>query len=82
MLQAGIECPGPDLHDPLNMLQPYTCRILQTLITSGHTLKTSIPVEDVDPILKLLRGVSHPEMHLGVAIHSEKHPEQGSIYIV
>ncbi len=35
------------------------------------TLKTGIPAEDVDPILKLLRGVSRPEIQLGVAIHSE-----------
>ena len=39
----------------------------------GHTctLKTGISVEDVDPILKLLQGVSRPETQLGVAIHSE-----------
>ena len=36
-----------------------------------YTLKTAIPIEDVDPILKLLRGVSCPEIQLGVAIHSE-----------
>ncbi len=34
-----------------------------------YTLKTGIPTEDVDPILKLLRGVSRPETQLGVAIH-------------
>ncbi len=31
------------------------------------TLKTGIPIEDVDPILKLLRGVSHPEIQLGIS---------------
>ena len=40
-------------------------------ISNGYTVKTGIPVEDVDPILKLLRGVPHPEIQLRVAIHSE-----------
>ncbi len=36
-----------------------------------HTLKTGIPVEEGDCILKLLRRVSCPEIQLGVAFHSE-----------
>ncbi len=35
------------------------------------TLKTGIPVEEGDCILKLLRRVSHPEIQSGVAFHSE-----------
>ncbi len=31
-----------------------------------YTLKTGTLVEDGDPILKLLRGVSHPKVQLGV----------------
>ena len=34
----------------------------------SYTLKTGTAVEDEDPILKLLRGVSHPEIQLGVGI--------------
>ncbi len=36
-----------------------------------RTLKTGTPVEDADPILKLLRRLSRPEIQLGVGIHSE-----------
>ena len=36
-----------------------------------YTLKTGIPVEEGDFILKLLRRVSRPETQLGVGIHSE-----------
>ncbi len=36
-----------------------------------YTLKTYIPVEEGDCILKLLRRVSRPEIQLGVAFHSE-----------
>ncbi len=36
-----------------------------------HTLKTGTPVEDGDPILKLLQRVSCPEIQFGVGIHSE-----------
>ena len=36
-----------------------------------YTLKTGTPVEDIDPILNLLWGVSRPEVQLGVDIHSE-----------
>ncbi len=34
-----------------------------------YTLKTGTPVEDGDPISKLLRGVSCPEIQLGAGIH-------------
>ncbi len=37
----------------------------------SHTLKTGIPVEEGDCILKLLQRVSRPEIQLGVAFHSE-----------
>ena len=37
----------------------------------GYTLKTGTPVEDGDPIFKLLQGVSRPEIQLGVGIHSK-----------
>ena len=36
-----------------------------------YTLKTGIPAEEGDSILKLLRRVSHPEIHLWVGFHSE-----------
>ncbi len=36
-----------------------------------YTLKTGIPVEEGDSILKLLQRVSRPEIQLGVGIHSE-----------
>ncbi len=36
-----------------------------------YTLKTGIPVEEGDCILKLLRRLSRPEIQLGVAFHSE-----------
>ena len=38
---------------------------------SVYTLKTGIPVEEGDSILKLLRRVSRPDIQLGVGIHSE-----------
>ncbi len=38
--------------------------------TCHYTLKTGTPIEDVNPILKLLWGVSRPEIQLGVGIHS------------
>ncbi len=38
---------------------------------SYYTLKTGIPIEEGDSILKLLRRVSRPEIQLGVGIHSE-----------
>ncbi len=38
---------------------------------SIYTLKTGIPVEEGDCILKLLWRVSRPEIQLGVAFHSE-----------
>ncbi len=41
--------------------------------TRQHTLKTAIPIEEGDSILKLLRRVSHPEIQVGVGIHSESH---------
>ncbi len=41
------------------------------LIPQCYTLKTGIPVEEGESILKLLRRVSHPEIQLGVGIHSE-----------
>ena len=34
-------------------------------------LKTGTTIEDGDPILKLLQGVSRPEIQLGMGIHSE-----------
>ncbi len=37
----------------------------------GYTLKTGIPVEEADSILKLLWRVSRPEMQLGVIFYSE-----------
>ena len=37
--------------------------------SNTNTLKTGTPIEDGDPILKLLRIVSRPEMQLGVGIH-------------
>ena len=36
-----------------------------------YTPKTGIPVEEGDSILMLLRRGSHPEIQLGVGIHSE-----------
>ena len=36
-----------------------------------YTLKTGTPVEDGDSVLKLLRGISRPEIQLGVGINSE-----------
>ncbi len=45
---------------------------LEEFISNDNTLsKTGTPVEDVDPISKLLRGVSHPEVQLGVDIHGQ-----------
>ena len=41
------------------------------LLAISYTLKTGTPVEDGDPILKLLWGVSRLEIHLGVDIQSE-----------
>ncbi len=35
------------------------------------TLKTGIPIEEGDSILKLLRRVSRPRIQLGVGIHSD-----------
>ena len=35
------------------------------------THRTGISIEDGDPILKLLQGVSCPEIQLGVDVHSE-----------
>ena len=40
-------------------------------LTSNYTLKTGIPIEEGDSILKLLRRVSRPEIQLGMGIHSE-----------
>ncbi len=40
-------------------------------IARSYTLKTGIPVEEGDSILKLLQRVSRPEIQLGVGIHSE-----------
>ena len=37
----------------------------------GYTLKTVIPVEEGNSILKLLLRVSRPEIQLGVGNHSE-----------
>ncbi len=34
-----------------------------------YTLKTGIPVEEADSILKLLRRVSRPEIQLGVVFY-------------
>ena len=34
-----------------------------------YTVKTGTPVEDGDSVLKLLRGLSHPEIQLGMDIH-------------
>ncbi len=45
-------------------------RLLITVIAT-HTLKTGIPVEEGDSILKLLRRVSRPEIQLGVVFYSE-----------
>ncbi len=39
-------------------------------VCTSCTLKTGTPIEDRDPILKLLRGVSHPQIQLGVSIHT------------
>ncbi len=39
----------------------------------GCTLKTGIPVEEGDSILKLLQRVSRPDIQLWVGIHSELH---------
>ncbi len=36
-----------------------------------YTLKTGTPGEEGNPILKLLRGVSRPEIQLEMGIHSE-----------
>ncbi len=36
-----------------------------------YSLKTGIPIEEGDSILKLLRRVSHPEIQLGVVFDSE-----------
>ena len=36
-----------------------------------YTLKTCTPVEDGDSTLKLLQGVSHPEIQLGAGIYPE-----------
>ncbi len=36
-----------------------------------YTLKTGIPIEKGDSILKLLQRVSRPEIQLWVGIHSE-----------
>ncbi len=36
---------------------------------NSYTLKTGTPVEDGDPISKLLRRVFCPEIQLGVGIH-------------
>ena len=36
-----------------------------------NTLKTGTPFEDGDSVLKLLRGVSRPEIELGVGFHSD-----------
>ena len=48
------------------LVTDYECTFYQSC-----TLKTDIPIEDLDPILKLLRGVSRPDIQLGVASHSE-----------
>ncbi len=41
------------------------------MIGGTYTLKTGTPFEDGNSILKLLLGVSHPEIQLGVAIYAE-----------
>ena len=38
---------------------------------SKYTLKTGIPVEEGDSILKLLWKVFHPEIQLGLGFYSE-----------
>ena len=42
---------------------------LTPLRNLNYTLKTGIPIEEGDCILKLLRRVSRPEIQLGVAFH-------------
>ncbi len=41
------------------------------LDSQRYTLKTGVPVEEGDSILKLLRRVSRPQIQLGV-VHSDK----------
>ncbi len=40
-------------------------------LTSNYTLKTGIPIEEGDSILKLLRRGSRPEIQLGLGIYSK-----------
>ncbi len=42
---------------------------LRGLADKWFTLKTGIPIEEGDCILKLLRRVSHPEIQLGVVFY-------------
>ncbi len=54
----------------INDLWHFLCQSTRIKGTA-YTLKTGIPVEDADPMLKLLRGVYHPKIQLGVGIHSK-----------
>ena len=55
-----------------------TASVKQTMFC---TLKTGNPVEDGDPILNLLQGVSHPEIQFRVGIHLEFDKET-TVFIV
>ena len=47
-----------------------------------YALKTGIPVEEGDSILKLLQRVSHPEIQLGVGFHSEFSSQEQIAYFL
>ncbi len=49
------------------------------LLCQSFPLKTGIPVEERDSILKLVRRVSHPEIQLGVGFYGIYFPSQEQI---
>ena len=61
----------------LNAMKKFHCKVNWQDHVSfwiqlcNFTLKTGTPIQDGDYILKLLRGVSCPEIQLGVGIYSE-----------
>ncbi len=66
-MESGVICPS---------------LILIKKPTHSHTLKTRIPIEDGDSILKLLRRVSCPETGpiLGVGIHLHPFPKETQLF--
>ncbi len=66
-----LEFPPTELDSAQETVSGKVVNEIVSFLEVVYTLKTGTAVEDGDPILKLLRRVYHPEIQLGVGIHSE-----------